>query len=1113
MRRLFFIAIFFVYSSAAAQNWVRVFSAPTIVTSAYFLNEFEGAIGTGRYESASPAQIYYTGDGGSSWTRAVMPNPAIGGQVTDIFFRDRFNGWASIKEYPEHGWSGLYHTSDGGRSWQLWYQADFIVGVRETSKGIFYSDRYRGVMRSTDGGSSFQKVSSQTGILGIDFLNDNIGIVTAEGNTASPLLITIDGGTNWNAVNTDREAWTPYADPASGILFFASERDYRQIPLASAIAASNDNGKTFSEKTYTANSLTGGIAGPRGCKTIVYAQGQGAPGEVDGLLRSTDAKNTWVNVGGPSNINDTRFAVTGRGAVVFAFDKGGGVWRTRNGGDGKLTSSVFPVLTISRIDLPDTISATVCDSADLTLRFSYSECDTLIVSRVDFLDDVDRELQHISVQSYFGKNGAVIDSLIIRYKPKQTRIITERLRFRFKNSDGSFEDSIMSFIFEGKAAQDKPHILEGGGAKTINFGSQNICAGDSAKTITVSNSGCAPMSVTSVVTTGSAFSLLSAFQPFMLDPGASRKFLIRFKPRVIGSFSGVVRVITGNASDSLSLTGIGIEGSRGVQLIQEQITPTICDSVDATFIIGNLSCSPVLLDSLSTSSPFTLLDDTRFVTIPKDSFVTFHVRFKSSVVGDYKREMQMYSTIAGSRFDTVLFINATATDGAANVTLSTAILDFGAVSTCGFKDMTLIITNSGCRKQTINNSSIDSNNINFLFRGNFPKVLAKGESDSIIIRFRPLTIGVHNSILHIGTGIGIKDIILTGIGTSDPGMLSLTASPIPQILTCSDTAFSLSLLNGSCDSLIFDSLKIGNTEYTVNANGFTSIDKATQISFTGIFTPSSTGDRSTTVHFYFHTSSGASKEISAPLNGSAIAPPAVIAAMPTATISEMIGKPVNIPIDMNGTTSKEVATAVLTFECNADVFTPLRFAPDASYTEATATLTAVTKTIFNISITFTPNMFLHSGALGRINGIVYLSDSLATEVRLRSIQLSDAASSSQCLPSALDNKPTRIELNTDCGEVLISKYMRGSLQFPLITSLKPNPTNGVVTVALHTSVRAESEIIVYDALGIMRSRHYISNDEIHKGKVELMIDGAAGLRFVELRTPLGTSISRVMLVK
>jgi hypothetical protein len=264
--RKYFITAFLLVTlsgAAQAQHWRKIFSVPGIGSAASFYNPDAGCIGTGSYPSGYPAQIYYTTDGGNSWTRSLMPNMNIFGQITDIYFFDQFTGWAAIREQVEHGWSGIYKTTDGGKSWDLWYQAAFPVTIRQTSRSIFFTDRVGGIKRSTDGGLSFQTVAVSGGALGLDFLDDNTGISSSEGTFTAPVYFTSDGGNSWNPGAFPHEGWSAFADVAMGKFFIASERDVHFPSTQSLIfeAAFIANASQFNANFLgPGDAITGGLS-------------------------------------------------------------------------------------------------------------------------------------------------------------------------------------------------------------------------------------------------------------------------------------------------------------------------------------------------------------------------------------------------------------------------------------------------------------------------------------------------------------------------------------------------------------------------------------------------------------------------------------------------------------------------------------------------------------------------------------------------------------------------------------------------------------------------------------------------------------------------------------
>jgi photosystem II stability/assembly factor-like uncharacterized protein len=1120
VKRIFIILLVLISTSVTAQNWVKVFTAPTTVTSGYFFNQDIGFIGTGIYvSSGTPAAVYYTTDGGRSWTRSLMPNQNITGQFTDIWFRDRNVGYSLLKQGNEKGWSGIYRTVDGGLSWDLIHQADFGVAIRETKRGIFFTDRFFGIKRSVDNGLTFQNVKPAFGSLGLDFLDDNIGYATGEAVNGAPHHKTTDGGNTWEEILTFHESWTPYADPATKKIFYASEKDNKPKADNSFIVLTQDSAKTFdTRRTYKADAITGGIAGPKGCSSVVYVQGQGndLADAIYGLLRSTDGGQNWVAVGGPSNTSDTRFAVTGRGAVVYAFSKTGEVWKTTNGGDGKLTGSVFPVTTIAQITPSDTLRAVVCDSNDLKLRFTYSDCDSLLVSQVYFLDDNDGELARVSTQKYFGKDGMKFDTVTVRYKPSNVGVSIQRVRVRLRHADGSFEDTTVTITIQGTPAKDVPLVVEAGAGKSLDFGNVGTCGADSTRIITITNAGCANMLVSSL-STALPFSLESSFQPFTLGAGEKRQFLIGFKPNIAASFTRKFTITTSNGADSITLTGVGIEGSRGLELIQPVIKTMACDSTEVEVVLHNISCAPVNIDSLLVLPPFSLPNGVRNTILGSDSSLRFIVRLKSNTVGTLSRELQVYSTSGGKRFDTILFVSGEVVDGAPSILITPATLQFDTVSLCSYKDLVLYIQSNGCSSLRIDSTVPNSTQAGFTVIKDIANIsLPAGKIDSVIVRFAPTVLGTTGAVLKVMTSLGEHHIVLEGTGTNAPGTLSLLSSTIPTITTCEDTVFITTVSNTTCDSLIFDSISITGSatmDYLFDSRGITSLPIGATSNGVGIFTPSQGGQRDATLTYYFHTIAGQSKSVSVFLSGTGISTNPLELSLTTTSMSAPAGDEVVIPVVVSKPNSSPVKEILLTVKCNTDMLEPWFATSSYSGTPAIENQSAAG---FNVRIQYDPVKIFAVGSLAEIHLKTYLTDTLHSEFTVVSVVATDSLGLVSCTPSSLGSGTLLFSTEQKCGDSIISTALQGNLKSIEITHISPNPTRGEIAVTIErvASYINESSILIYDEKGALTETIPISFPVgITKITNQLPIHGASGVRYIKLSDRESSNVAKVWLKK
>ena len=843
-------------------------------------------------------------------------------------------------------------------------------------------------------------------------------------------------------------------------------------------------------------------------------------------MRSLNGGFTWIQVGGPSNFNDKRFAVTGKGAVVYAFDKFGGVWKTSDGGDGTLTASAFGKITLTDIANISPLSAKLCDSADFHLRLAYNDCDSLIVTNVAFIDDNTGELSLPKQARFFGKDSTVFDTVVIRFKPQKIQIATERVRITFRQPDGFLQDTIITIKLQGLPARDIPFITQTPG-NVMDFGTRSICGDDSVRTLTITNIGCSPMSVISLATDGPPFNLLSAFLPFGLDPGISRTVLLQFKPSAIGIVTGKLNLITSDSSITVSLTGNGITGTRGYTLSQPLITSTICDSVEGDIFFKNISCSPILLDSIGVDAPFRFDPISLPVNIKTDSGITLHFHFVPGIEGIFTKFITIHSfnnSDSNNRFDTTLALSGLATPGLPVIALSALSLDFGSINTCIFRDLEVTITNTGCDTLKITDELFIGSGLSYTVIQSIKDMnIPRGSSAKVIIRFKPPTLGSFNSILHIATNAGDHDIPLSGIGTNDPGLLSLSATSIGSVLTCLDSGFTLILSNTTCDSLYLDSIIFngaGSSDYVINSFAKIPMPSGSTIVEQGLFSPQANGLRSATADFFLHLADGTVKEINVLLDGVGIQPVVIQLSLPNVTLTANAGNDVRLPIQLLDTSVIAVARINISMNLNTDLLEPRSFDMTGSVINGATVLPLLsTRTNVTINLQLPFPRKLGAGLLGTLVLHPFISDSQSTSIILTDFSVFDTSNSRACLPTAIVIPPqivTSFSLITQCGDSSISEFLRYGISGLMIEHISPNPTSSTISVTIQIPAEYANDgvIEIFDALGnCIQSEPLIVACGERKVIRMFELQGASGLRLLRVRTPEVIRSEAVYLLK
>ena len=140
------------------------------------------------YSSAAGAVVYYTTDGGTSWSKSLVSGNSgdVGAQLQ---FIDASNGWATT--YNTSTYQGkLYKTTNGGVTWT-----------------------YVGTMPETDENTQFYFISTTTGWM--LKINDNLGNVPE-----FSISKTTDGGATWTSQYMDNTSHGVYTQEGCGAIQF-----------------------------------------------------------------------------------------------------------------------------------------------------------------------------------------------------------------------------------------------------------------------------------------------------------------------------------------------------------------------------------------------------------------------------------------------------------------------------------------------------------------------------------------------------------------------------------------------------------------------------------------------------------------------------------------------------------------------------------------------------------------------------------------------------------------------------------------------------------------------------------------------------------------------------
>jgi hypothetical protein len=384
----------------------------------------------------------------------------------------------------------------------------------------------------------------------------------------------------------------------------------------------------------------------------------------------------------------------------------------------------------------------------------------------------------------------------------------------------------------------------------LTFGSVNVSSSSAPQSVTLTNTGTAALSITSIsLTSGSPNFSESNTCPASLAIGANCTIAVTFTPTTPGALGGTVTISdnTYNTPQSISLSGTGV----GPEAVLSTGSLTF-----ATQNLGTTSAAQIVTlynegTSTLTGIGISLTGDfaqtnTCSTTLAAGSNCSISVTFTPTATGTRTGTLSVADSAPGSPQT----VSLTGTGTGAVITLNPTSLTF-ASQTVGTTSSAQNITVTNTGNSTLSFSNIQSTLSDFGFTNNCPTNIAPNTPCTISVTFTPTATGTRsgNLILTDNTTTSPQTITLTGTAVGAPAATlnptSLTFSS--QTVGTTSTAQSITLTNSGTATLNISTVTIsGDFADTNNCAGI-ALGIGGNCTINVSFTPTTTGTRTGTV--------------------------------------------------------------------------------------------------------------------------------------------------------------------------------------------------------------------------------------------------------------------------
>jgi hypothetical protein len=357
---------------------------------------------------------------------------------------------------------------------------------------------------------------------------------------------------------------------------------------------------------------------------------------------------------------------------------------------------------------------------------------------------------------------------------------------------------------------------------SLSFGSEQVGTESAASTVIVSNSGNAPLTVTSAVASGD-FVESDNCVGAAIAISASCTVSVRFAPTATGTRTGLLTVY-GNVSGGQATATLSGNGTAPASIVLTPTTLTFAAtntglaSPAQNVTISNTGGNPAAISQISVAGDFAITANTCGTTLAAQTGCTVSLDFAPTASGTRSGTLTVADSVGTQVANLTGMGQAPATDTLAPLALSFAAQQLNTASAA----QQVTLTNAGDASLTLIAAQTTGD---FAVVNGCGATLLGHSTCALSVTYTPKSVGAETGVLTVSDALRSQTVALTGTGVAPPGVSISPSGGVAYAATAvgqSSTTQTVTLTNNGGLPLSIASVTVtGDFAITANTCGST----------------------------------------------------------------------------------------------------------------------------------------------------------------------------------------------------------------------------------------------------------------------------------------------------